>query len=439
MNPDPGLLPSILLLVFLIGTNAFFAMSEIAVLSVQENRIKRLADNGNKKAKTLLKVTKEPSDFLATIQVGVTLSGFLASAVAAENFAGILVEALAFLPVNRELLNGISIVVITILLSYVTLIFGELVPKRVGMNHAEKISLSVSGILWAFYRVAKPFVRLLAASTNGMLRLLHISEEEQKVTEEDILSLVDAGEEGGILEENEKNMIENIFEFDDKDVGKVMVHRTEIAAVDIHSTTMAVLDLAAKEGYSRIPVYEGNLDHIVGIIYVKDLISAVGTENKNLSLRQFMRAPLYVPKSKSCSSLLKEFQERKVHIAVAIDERGGTAGLVTLEDLLEIIVGNIQDEFDHEPEEFQQIGDRAYLIDGSAFLWDIEKRMGIHLFDHCEADTIGGYILEKLERFPVKNEKFLLQNSGFQVIIREVSERRIKKVLIKPLDSTGTE
>lgn len=446
MPPDGStggnIVGSIFILIVLILINAFFAMSEIAILSVNENKIKKLAENGNKKAAILAKVTASPSSFLATIQVGVTLSGLLASAVAAEKFADMLVDALSFLPINLDVLGAVVLVCITLILSYFTLIFGELVPKRFAMRYSEKISLGVARIIWVFYKIAKPFVALLAASTNGVLKLFGIKneEEEQSVTEEDILLMVDAGAENGAIEGSEKNMIRNIIEFEDRDVSEVMTHRVDMAAADVDDSADEVLNLAQEGGYSRIPVYQGSPDEVVGVIYIKDLLPLVRSGAREIQLKDYMREPLYVPESMPCKKLLMEFQEKKIHIAIVIDEYGGTAGLVTLEDLLETIVGNIQDEFDSEEEEIEKISEDTFDFDGGVPLEEVEETLGGPIFGELECDTIGGYVLEMLGRLPESGEEIALPISDrYLLTVLGVEERKIAKVRIQRIQPVPAE
>ncbi len=442
MEPGSSILLSLLILIVLVLVNAFFAMSEIAIISINANKMKKKAEEGDKKAATLVKITESSSSFLATIQVGVTLSGLLASAVAAERFASMLVEALAFLPIDKNILSGVSLIVITLILSYFTLIFGELVPKRLALRDPEKIAMFVCGIVWKFYRISKPFVKLLAASTNGILRLFGIRSEddEQDVTEEDILLMVDQGEETGILQENETDMIRNIFEFDDKEVSDVMTHRTSITAADTTASIPEVLTLAQEEGFSRIPIYKDKLDNIIGVVYIKDLIPLLQNKSESdAQLSDYMRTPIYIPEGKKCSALLKEFQETKVHIAIVIDEHGGTAGLVTMEDLLEAIVGDIEDEYDNESEEIQKVSDDCYLLDGGVYLDDIEDELHIDLFDNTECDTIGGFVLDELGRFPAPGEQVTVPaGGGWMVTVLEMDERRVTRVRLAKINAEET-
>lgn len=433
-DPDPAgnVLLNILILILLVLINAFFAMSEIAILQSNQNRTRKLADEGNKKAARLLKITAEPSDFLATIQVGVTLSGFLASAVAADKFAGMLADALQSLPVSQGVIEGVSLVVITIILSYFTLVFGELVPKRVALKYSDRIALSVSGVLNGLYRVLKPVIRFLSLSTNGVSRLLGIrpEETEEPVTEEDILLMVEEGEEKGAIHELEMQMIQNIFDLNDKPVSDVMTHRADMVMVSADTPVSGLLSLSKAKGYSRIPCYEEDFDHIVGIAYVKDLIG-IPDSRMGEPIRSFLRQAVYVPEGKLCSKLLLEFQEMKIHMAVVIDEYGGTSGLVTLEDLLEVIVGNIQDETDNEAPEMEKLGENDYLFEGDLLLEDVEETLCIKLENTYDCDTIGGYVMACLDRIPDQpDEEEVPLAGGFVATAHVIAERRIEQVRV---------
>lgn len=432
---DPGIrnvLLNIVILILLVLTNAFFAMSEIAILQSNQNRTRKLAEEGNKRAARLLKITAEPSDFLATIQVGVTLSGFLASAVAADKFAGMLSEALAFLPIAKGVIEGVSLVVITLILSYFTLVFGELVPKRVALKYSDQIALKVSGVLGVLYRVLKPIIRLLAVSTNGVSRLMGIREgdDEEPVTQEDILMMVEEGEEKGEIQELEMQMIQNIFKLDEKTVSEAMTHRTEITMVSDDTSVQELLNVSQEKGYSRIPVYHEDFDDIVGIVYVKDLIG-VPERQYELPVGRFIRKPIYVPEGKLCSKLLLEFQENRTHMAIVIDEYGGTAGLVTLEDLLEIIVGNIQDESDHEPTEVERVDDKTLIMEGDLPLEEVEETLEIEIAEDYDCDTLGGYIMAVLGHIPTESggERVSLGH-GYLATVEELEDRRISRVRI---------
>ena len=350
-------IPSLILLVVLLSLNAYFAISEIAILSINSKKIERMAEEGNKSASLLLRITDDPSDFLSTIQIGITLANLLSSAVAAENFTVYFDQWLSFLPINPSLLHSIVLVLLTLLLAYVTLIFGELTPKRIAMKSPDELALKVVKVLWVLYKICRPFIRLLTASVNLVLRLLHINphDEEEKVTEEEIRLMVEAGEEEGTIEEREKDMIENIFELNDRRVSELTTHRTEICAISADSSLQELVEIAQKDRYSRIPVYRDTIDDIIGVIHVKDLIPLLNEGSLDgHQLLDFLRPVIYVPETVSTTNLLKQFQEQKIHMAVVVDEYGGTSGIVTLEDLLESIVGEIDDEYDEQKEAYQQ-------------------------------------------------------------------------------------
>lgn len=443
MNDDiGGLLLSLVILILLVATNAFFAMSEIAIISTNSKKIERLAESGSRKAKHLLDLISSQSGFLATIQVGVTLSGFLSSAVAADKFAGMLADALSFIPISKGIISGVSLVVITLILSYFTLIFGELVPKRVAMKNPEKVALAVAGPVWGFSKVMKFFVSFLAASTNGVLKLIGLGgkDDEEAVTEEDIMMLVDEGEETGAIEQHEKHMIQNILQFDDKDVMDVMTPRTDMVMVPATATVEDTLNLAKEEGFSRIPVYQKDFDDIIGVAYVKDLIDCALHGGKDEPIGETLRKPIYVPETKLCSKLLREFQEEKVHMAIVIDEYGGTSGLVTMEDLLESIVGEIEDETDHEDADIQELSKDTYLVDGGTAIEDVEKVIGVSLDveDDSDSDTVAGWILEQLGSIPKSGDQIVLPaGNGFEVSVQKIEEHRISKVLIRKAEAAA--
>ncbi len=424
----------LVLLVFLILINAFFAMSEIAIISINLNKMKKLAEEGNKNAQLLVKISSNPSNFLATIQVGVTLSGFLASAVASEQFVEIIVPPLSqVISLSEDLLSAITIIIITIALSYFTLVLGELVPKRVALRSPDKIALKVIKIIYLFYLPAKPFVAFLAASTNFILRLLNMHQEvEEDVTEEEILMLVEEGEEKGTIEHRERDMIENIFEFDDKKISEVMTHRTEMIALSIDSSMEEIIRIINEEGYSRIPVYQNNLDNILGVLYIKDLLPLLLQScSIELDLQQYLREIPIVPETKHCAMLLKQFQEDKVHIAIVVDEHGGTEGLVTMEDLLEIIVGDIEDEHDEEEEEVVKISESIFVFEASTPVEEVEDYLQCDVFEGDDYETIGGFVIEALGRIPRQGETIPAGNGAYLLTVLEADNRKILKIQVE--------
>ena len=442
---DPDILIQILVLLLLVFANAFFAMSEIAIISLNDNKLKALAEEGDKKAKKVLKLTEDVTGFLSTIQIGVTLAGFLASASAAATFAEPLAEWAAVvifkMPQASEFLNTVAMVLVTILISYVTLVLGELAPKRIAMKKSEKVAFKSVGILLFINAIMKPFVKVLSFSTNVVLRLFGIdpNEQDEEVTEEEIRLMVDAGEENGVLEESQKEMINNIFEFDDAVVAEVMPHRTDIEAVEITDSIEDVVKIAVEEGFSRIPVYEDELDNIVGILYIKDLLSYIGkTVPQGKKISKLMREVSFVPESKKCGDLFEEMTEKHIHMVIVSDEYGGVAGLVTIEDLLESIVGNIQDEYDMEEEEAVQLNETTFELDGTADIEEVEETLEI-TFPEGEYETIGGFIMSEIGHIPTEDEEAVVEFSGYRLTVKEVDERRIERVLAERLPKAETE
>jgi len=434
MRFDTGVILQILFLTILVALNAFFASSEIAIISLNDKKIRKMAEDGHKKARLLQNLLSEPSRFLATIQVGITLAGLLASAFAAESFADRLtglVKATG-IPVGESIVKMVSLILITILLAYFTLVFGELVPKRIAMHKPEQISMISIGPLSFLSRIASPFVKFLTFSTNSIIRLFGVKPgtHEEKITEEEIRMMVDVGEEKGVIEEIEKEMIDNIFEFDDKQVSEVMTHRTHIEGIEVDSGLDEVLDMVTREKYTRVPVYEETIDNIVGILHVKDLIQFFKTNpHEDFKLKDIMRKPYYIPASKKTDELLKDLKRNKNHMAVVIDEYGGTAGIITIEDLLEEIVGNIFDEYDEEEKEFDKLDENTFAIRGTASLDMVKELLGVEL-PVDEYDTLGGFLSGQLGRIPAEDEKPVIEYGGLVFKVDKIEEKRISKVKV---------
>jgi len=424
------LISELLLLMLLVALNAFFAATEIALISLNDNKIRYMAEEGNKKASLLIKILGEPSKFLATIQIGITLAGFLASAFAADTFAGPLVELIkkTNLPISETVLKNVSVILITIILSYFTLVFGELVPKRLAMKKAESISFFVVTPLRALSTITSPFVKLLTVSTNFIVRLFGIdpAAEEEMVTEEEIRMLVDVGEEKGAIDESEKEMINNIFEFDNKEVCDIMTHRTEIVGIPITASIKEIMDIVKEAKFTRYPVYEENIDDIIGILNIKDFIQL--TEDRNdFCLKNIIRQPYFVPSSKKADELFRELQSTKTHMAVVIDEYGGTAGIVTIEDLLEEIVGNIFDEYDEEEKEFEKLDENTFIISGVTSLDRVTEVLDVDL-PVDDYDTLSGFIIGQLGRIPEEGETPEVEFEEIVFKVEKVEEKRIARV-----------
>lgn len=420
----------IIILLILIFLNAYFAASEIAFISLNDAKIEKQAKEGNKKAKQIEKMLKNPSKFLATIQIGITLAGFLSSAFASDAFADILAPALnsIFPMISVEVFRGISIILITIILSFFTLVLGELVPKRLAMKYYEKIAFATIGIIRAISIVTAPFVKILTVVTNFISKLFGISEnEEEIVTEEEIKMMIDEGEEKGTIEEDEKEMINNIFEFNDISVSEVMTHRTDMYAIEINSDINDIIKDLDDYKYSRIPVYEESIDDIKGILFVKDLLKYLYNK-ENIKIKDIMRQAYFVSENRQINELFKDLQKNKMQMAIVIDEYGGTAGLVTMEDLLEEIVGNIFDEYDEIENDYTKIDDNTFLINGSVSINDLKKILEVQI-PEGEYDTLSGYLLELLGRVPQDDEKPIIETENISYKIEEYEDKRI--ILVK--------
>ncbi|HEY5583428.1 MAG TPA: hemolysin family protein [Ruminiclostridium sp.] len=426
------MLTRILLLIVLIMMNAFFSGAEIALISLNDKLIKKQAEEGDKKAKQLHAFLSEPSKFLATIQIGITFAGFLASAFAAESFVDDLVWAVmrTGVPVAEGILRNVSLIIITIILAYFTLVFGELIPKRVAMQKADFISKISVGPLTLISHITSPFVKFLTFSTNFFIKLFGgnpSAEDDERVTVEEIRMMMEVGEERGVIQDTEKEMIDNIFEFDDIDVSEIMTHRTNIVGIPVDSELEYVLYVMNRDKYTRIPVYKDNIDNIVGILHVKDLIQFMQNREKEFYLSEIIRNPYLVPASKKTDELLRELQKNKVHMAVVLDEYGGTAGIVTMEDLLEQIVGNIFDEYDIEQKEVEYLDNDTFIFDGSISLDEVKELLEEDL-PVDDFDTLSGFIIGLLDRIPKKDENPVVEYKSIVFKVVETQGKRIIKV-----------
>ena len=416
----------LIVLIILIGVNAFFAATEMAFISLNDAKIEKQTKEGNKKAKQIKKMLKEPTRFLSTIQIGITLAGFLSSAFAADAFASELAPILDnLIPLSLATWTNISIIIITIILSYFSLVFGELVPKRIAMKNPERIAFGSIGIVKFIYTFTAPFVKLLTWSTNVVSKIFGVTgSEEEIVTEEEIRMMIDVGEEKGSIEENEKELINNVFEFNDKVASEVMIHRKEIYAIDVKSEITDILSDLKEYKYSRIPVYEENIDNIVGMLYIKDLL-AYAYLKKEAKIKKLMREVYFVPENKPINELFRELQKTKHQIAVVLDEYGGTAGLITMEDIIEELVGNIFDEYDDVEPEYEQIDENTFRISGSVSIFDLRKILEIEDIPEGDYDTLSGYLIELLGRIPEDDEMPVIETEKVTYKIQDYEDKRI--------------
>lgn len=428
-----NLIFEIIILVILIGINAFFAAAEISVVSLREIPLEKKASEGDKKAEQLLNIIKEPSKFLATIQVGVTLASFFTSASAAVGLSKVLEEVLAKSSIAflAKFASTISFVFITILISFISLLFGELIPKRLALRRSELIASKSVGVIKVIDIIAKPLVVALTKATNFFVNLISGSENEDddQITEEEIRMMINVGEERGIFRKAETEMINSIFQFDDTTVSDVMTPRPDIIALDIESGFDETLKVIIEEKYSRIPIYEDSIDNIIGILYTKDIIDymAFNSEQDKFSLKNFIKEPYFVTEYMKIDMLLKEMQKRSMHISIVIDEYGTTAGLITIEDMLEEIVGNIYDEYDEMEVEIAIKGENEFEVDGGINMSELNELLESDYEENY--DTVSGLMLDYFGRFPKKGESIIIDDYKFTIL--EIDNRRIKKILVK--------
>ena len=435
---DDPLLPIIILIV-LIFINAVFAAAEIAIISLSEAKLKKQAEDGDKKAKKLLKLVQSPDRLLSAIQIAITLAGFLSSAFAADSFADPLTVWLrndvGFTAIPEKTLNTLVVIVITIILSYFSLVLGELVPKRLGMKKTEKVARFTVGLVSAVAKVFRPIIWFLSKSTNAVLRLMGIDPkaEEEEVSEDEILMMVDLGEEQGAIESTEKELIENIFEFNNTTAEDVMVHRTDMVMIWVEDSPQDVIATIRESGMSRFPVYEEDADDIIGILSTRDYL--LNTQHPApKTLRELLRPAYFVPESVRTDVLFRDMQSKKVHLSIVVDEYGGTSGLVTLEDLLEEIVGNIYDEFDpQEEKEIEQLEDNLWKISGSCPLDQVAETLDIEFDEDEESDTLGGLVYAQLSVIPKDGTQLEVEACGLHIKVTEITDRRVEWTLVSKL------
>ena len=423
-------------MIILTAINAFFAAAEIAVISLSETKLKKQAEEGDRKAKKLLSLMQAPDNFLSAIQIAITLAGFLNAAFAADSFADPLVNWLVndlhftALPVGA--LNTIMVVLVTIILSYFTLVLGELVPKRVAMKKTEGVARATVGVVWAVATVFRPVIWLLSKSTNGVLRLMHIDPkaDEEEVSEDEIRMMVDLGEERGAIQSNEKELIDNIFEFNNTTAEDVMVHRTDMVMIWVDDSPEEILRTIRESGMSRFPVYEEDADDIVGILNTRDyLLNAQLPKPK--PLRELLRSAYFVPESVRTDVLFRDMQSKKVHLAIVVDEYGGTSGLVTMEDLLEEIVGNIYDEFDpQEEKDIEQVDTNLWRVSGSCELDQVAEALDMEFPEDVESDTLGGLVFAQLSAIPQDGSQIEVDTCGLHIKVLELTDRRVEWALV---------
>ena len=433
-------------MMILIFLNAFFAATEIAVISLNGAKLRKEAEEGNKKSARLLKMVEEPSGFLSTIQIGITLAGFLGSAFAADNFSGYLVnwvyDDLGYRGMSQETLNTISVIVITIILSYVTLILGELVPKRIAMQKPYEIAKFTSGVVSAVATVMKPVIIFLSLSTNAVLKLLRMKTEteEESVTEEELKMMIELGGKKGVLDKDESDWIKNVFEFDDITVEEVMTQRSDMVTVDLDDDEEKILEVIRESKCSRIPVYdrEKDEDDIVGILHAKDYLLA-GDEEREKGIKPLMRQAYFVSENMKASELFKKMQLNNMHMAIVVDEYGSINGLVTMEDLLEEIVGSIYDETDipEVEEDIVQLAENKWKLRGDCSIKKFEAAADYEIeTDNNHYVTMGGLVIEIIDEIPEDGKEFDVEIQDLKIHVLSTENRRISEMIVEKTEKT---
>ncbi len=423
---DAGFSLHIGIVILFILLNAFFAMSETAVISINDLKLKKLASSGNRRARLLEKMLKKPTSFMMTLKICVNITSVFAGAYTARYICGRIEAA--------PVLTAIIFTAGTLLTVFAVMLFGELIPRKIAAEKADSLAMLAAYPLKLLSFLLTPFAWLLNALTNLITGIFGISADKsaETVTEEEIRLMVDVGEEKGVIPETEKMMINNIFDFNDTTVSKIMTHRTDVVAIQKNASFEEIVNIAAAEGYTRLPVYDGTPDNIIGILHTKSLISHLSKSGVKFRIDDYLIKPYFVPLSKLANELFEEMQEKKIHIAVVVGEYGGTSGIVTLEDLIESILGKIQDEYDDEENETQVVDDHTFLVDGSASLDDVFDTAMLEipdeLRDDFEYDTIGGFCTSMIDKIPENGDKFTFENVVFE--ITDADDKKINKIKV---------
>ncbi len=437
----------LLLQLVLIGINAFFAASEMALVSVNTNLLRKQAEDGDKKAKKLLRLSEEPTAFLSAIQIAITLAGFLGSAFAADNFSDPLTNwiynDLGFTAIGEETLNSITVILITLVLSYFTLVLGELVPKRLAQHSPEKMARLVCPVVSAIKTVLKPIIWVLTKSTNLCLRICRIdpNKEDEQVTEDEIRLMVDIGEESGTIDANASEMIDNIFEFDNNTARSVMTRAIDVVTISADATDEEIFSVLKESAYSRYPVCGEDINDVIGVLYSKDYYLDRLSQNENKPLAALLRPAHFVPETVRCDVLFRDMQKNNCHIAVVVDEYGAVSGIVTLEDLVEEIVGNIYDEYDDEEKaeeesDIVEIEENVWRVAGSTELDKLAETVGFELPEDADFSTLGGMIMNELSEIPEDGTASIeVETCGLHIKVERVEDRRIESAIVTKLSS----
>ncbi len=435
MDEDPNSIPfNLALILVLVLLNAFFSAAEIALVSVRRTRIKQLIEEGNGKAVIVQKLLDRPTSFMATVQIGVTFVGFLASAFAAVSLADTPTDLLGRLGMSPDAAHAAAVFLVTLVLGFVTLVLGEIAPKSLAMLHSERLALFFASPIYFLSLVAYPAVKVIGFTSDLLVRPFggHVKFTAPVVTEEELRMLVEAGEEEGVIEEEEKEMIHSIFDFTDTVARQVMKPRTDMKAAPITSSLDELLDLITSTGHSRIPIYEENIDSVVGVVHAKDLLPILRQDKRLFDIRAVMRPAYYIPETKDVDELLTEFKKGNIQMAIVRDEYGGTAGLVTVEDLLEEIVGEIRDEYDIEEPLIQVIDEDHAIVNARMNVDDLNEQMDLDIPESEEYETIGGFVFDLFGHQPNEGETVSYSNLDFTV--HEIDAGRVSTIAVTRTD-----
>ncbi len=433
----------LLLQIILIALNAVFACAEIAVISMNDVKLQQLNEQGDKRAGRLIKLTEQPAKFLATIQVAITLSGFLGSAFAADNFAGLLVDWLLSLnvPIPQATLNSIAVVIITLILSFLTLVLGELVPKRIAMQKTEKLALGLANLISFCAKIFAPLVALLTASTNGVLRLFGIdpNAEEEENSEEEIRMMVDAGSKLGTIDVDEREMIQNVFEFDDITVDEFATHRTDIEVLWTEDDESVWEETIFGSGHSTYPICDATVDNVIGVLNLKDYFR-YREDGRDSIMENAVKPPYFVPETLTADVLFKQMKQKRRHFAVLLDEYGGVSGIITMNDLIEQIVGDLDEGVVEEGEipEFEQLDKDTWVVRGSLPMDELCEKLGVS-FEEADYDTFGGMVFDAYGEIPEDGSEFEIDIAPLRIKVCEIRDHRIERAVINLIDEPKNE
>ena len=436
MDADPAgntIIFDLLLLLFFTLMNAYFAGAEMAVVSVNKNRIRSLAEEGNKKAKVIEGLFEDSTKFLSTIQVAITFAGFYSSASAASSISPVLGTWMSNLGIPYS--GAIAHNGVTLLLMFFNLVFGELVPKRIALQKAEAFSMMTVMPIHYISIILSPFIKLLSVSTKLVLKILRM----KAVTEEEIKALLKMGNESGTFDDDEREMIDSVFAFDDRTAREVMVPRRDVVTIDINEPFEELIDEILETRHNRIPVYEENIDNIIGVLHVKDVMIELRKNSpEQINIREMLHEPFFVPETKEADELFRTMQESRRHMAILVDEYGGFSGIVTIEDLVEEIMGDINEEYEEVVPEIEAVSEDEYRLDGGILIDDLNEELGLKL-ETENYDTLSGYLIEKLGHIPAKEDRDVIEEDNLVFSVEEVKDNRISRVRLKILPKQEAE